>query len=149
MIRKDHWFHRVERMRRTMRVMTVKFATGKGGMRPEAPITRYSSNASSVTEQASARCNRTINRSQTVRESRYVILTIDMQNENIENKTDAERNIICRSCGYIGDINTYQPSFSIHNDCRCPKCYSTDNDHNDRFQESLVAAWKKHDAAKQ
>ena len=76
-----------------------------------------------------------------------------MQNENIENKTEAQTtekpNVVCRSCGYAGDINTYQPSFSIHNDCRCPKCYSTDNEHNDHYQEMLTVAWKRHDAAKQ
>ena len=76
-----------------------------------------------------------------------------MQNENIDGKMDtqpiATEDVSCRSCGYVGDVNTYQPAFSIHNDCRCPKCHSTDNEHNDRYQESLAAAWKNHDAAKQ
>src|SRR5690606_19014436 len=33
--------------------------------------------------------------------------------------------ILCRSCGYAGEINTYRPSLSPYADCKCPQCGST------------------------
>lgn len=50
--------------------------------------------------------------------------------------------VLCRSCGYEGNIETYDPCISPYNDCRCPKCGSTNNQHNDDYQENLYAAMK-------
>lgn len=51
--------------------------------------------------------------------------------------------VVCRACGYCGDIDSYLPAFSMYNDCRCPKCRSTDNLHNDRYNAELQKAFRK------
>lgn len=52
-----------------------------------------------------------------------------------------EKKVLCESCGYFGDIDTYEPSMSIYSDCRCPKCYSTNNQHNSEYQKMLNKAF--------
>lgn len=47
--------------------------------------------------------------------------------------------VLCRSCGYEGTIDTFEPCFSVYNDCRCPKCGSTNNQHNSDYQAQLRA----------
>lgn len=49
--------------------------------------------------------------------------------------------ILCRSCGYAGEINTYRPSLSPYADCKCPQCGSTNNQHNDDYNARLRKAW--------
>ena len=51
------------------------------------------------------------------------------------------KEVTCLSCGYSADISTYHPCFSsVYNDCRCPKCGSTANQHNRDYAESIFAA---------
>jgi len=54
-----------------------------------------------------------------------------------------EQDIVCNSCGYSGLINTYDPCLSVYNDCRCPKCGSTDNEHNDKYRKDIFDAINK------
>ncbi len=49
--------------------------------------------------------------------------------------------VICNACHYSGSIDTFLPSMSINSDCRCPKCKSTDNNHNDEYRKHLRKAW--------
>lgn len=49
--------------------------------------------------------------------------------------------ILCESCGYSGVIDTYLPSMSPTADCRCPKCGSTNNQHNADYNDRLHKAW--------
>lgn len=49
--------------------------------------------------------------------------------------------ILCESCGYSGAIGTYLPSMSPTADCRCPKCGSTNNEHNADYADHLRRAW--------
>lgn len=56
--------------------------------------------------------------------------------------------VTCQSCGYNGDIITYLPSMSATADCKCPKCGSTNNHHNDEYADALQKAWNcKHTGA--
>lgn len=48
--------------------------------------------------------------------------------------------IVCRACGYAGGIETYEPCMSVYNDCRCPKCGSTNNQHNADYKARLYDA---------
>jgi hypothetical protein len=48
----------------------------------------------------------------------------------------------CLSCGYAGTIDTYNPTFSLYSDIRCPKCASTNNQHNSDYFDRLSAAMK-------
>lgn len=43
----------------------------------------------------------------------------------------------CEMCQYQGKIETYKASFSAYNDCRCPQCGSTKNEHNRQYQKRL------------
>lgn len=45
------------------------------------------------------------------------------------------------SCGYSGDTNTYEPSFSMLADVRCPQCGSTNNQHNADHASQIRKAW--------
>jgi hypothetical protein len=47
----------------------------------------------------------------------------------------------CNSCGYAGEIDTFHPAMSINADCCCPKCGSTNNDHNAEYSRRLQKAW--------
>jgi hypothetical protein len=51
--------------------------------------------------------------------------------------------VICRSCNYSGSINTWHASMGMYSDCCCPKCGSTDNEHNDNYARELSAAMSK------
>lgn len=51
--------------------------------------------------------------------------------------------IVCKSCGYLGVIESFEMSFSVYNDVKCPKCGSTNCDHNSNYQKELFAAIKK------
>lgn len=51
--------------------------------------------------------------------------------------------VVCRSCGYSGAIDTYLPSASMYSDCRCPKCGSTNNDHNSGYATELCKALRE------
>lgn len=55
--------------------------------------------------------------------------------------------VTCRSCGYVGEIGSYAPCFSIYNDIRCPKCGSTSNQHNSDYQDRLSEAMREHKRA--
>ena len=48
--------------------------------------------------------------------------------------------VTCNSCGYSGGIDTYRPSFSMLSDCRCPRCGSTDNQHNAEYAKRISKA---------
>jgi len=48
--------------------------------------------------------------------------------------------VICRSCGYSGPIHTYHPTESAYSDIRCPKCSSTNNEHNREYLRRLSEA---------
>lgn len=50
-------------------------------------------------------------------------------------------NVTCNSCGFSGPIDLYEPCFSSMQDCRCPKCGSTNNAHNDECMSQLTKAW--------
>jgi len=50
--------------------------------------------------------------------------------------------IVCKACGYTGNIETYAPSMGIYSDIRCPKCGSTSNDHNSNYLKELNDAMK-------
>ena len=52
--------------------------------------------------------------------------------------------VVCGSCGYAGMIDTYHPSFGMYSDCRCPKCGSTDNEHNAKYSRMIQESFKKH-----
>ena len=43
----------------------------------------------------------------------------------------------CRSCNYEGEVNMYSPCASPYQDIRCPKCGSTNNEHNSEYQKRL------------
>lgn len=62
-----------------------------------------------------------------------------------ETKEDLSKIIItCGNCGYVGAGNTYYPNLtSIQNACRCPKCHSTNNDYNAKWQKELSATQAK------
>lgn len=49
--------------------------------------------------------------------------------------------VICETCGYAGSIETYLPSFSMMADCKCPKCGSTNNQHNAGHAAQIRKAW--------
>lgn len=42
------------------------------------------------------------------------------------------KEVICESCGYRGTVETYMPCLG-YNDIRCPKCGSTNNEHNAEY----------------
>lgn len=48
--------------------------------------------------------------------------------------------VVCRACGYQGRIDTYLPCLTVNNDCKCPKCGSTNNQHNTEYQKTLFSA---------
>lgn len=52
----------------------------------------------------------------------------------------------CDACGYTGAVGTYLPAISLHADCLCPRCGSTDNQHNAKYADRLRKAWNcKHE----
>ena len=51
-----------------------------------------------------------------------------------------ENIILCESCGYKGSVDTYHPTASVYSDVRCPKCGSTNNEHNESYQDNLLKA---------
>jgi hypothetical protein len=52
-----------------------------------------------------------------------------------------DNEILCNACGYSGTIDTYDPCLtSMWNDCRCPKCGSTSNKHNEDYQKDVRKA---------
>lgn len=55
----------------------------------------------------------------------------------------ALEHVACRACSYEGAIDTYAPCFSVYNDIRCPKCGSTNNQHNSDYQKRLQAEMAK------
>lgn len=57
--------------------------------------------------------------------------------------TEHTENIVCNGCGYTGTIETYEPCMSVYNDCRCPKCGSTDNEHNAEYKRDLFKAMRE------
>lgn len=56
--------------------------------------------------------------------------------------------VLCRACGYSGAIDTYEPSLAVYSDCRCPKCGSTNNQHNSAYMEQIQQAFRRADKAK-
>lgn len=50
--------------------------------------------------------------------------------------------VTCRSCGFVACVSEYVPSFSVYNEIRCPKCGSTNNEHNTKYQLRLSEAMK-------
>ena len=44
----------------------------------------------------------------------------------------------CRGCGFTGEIGDFLPAFSLYNDCRCPKCRTTDVTHNDEYRSAIL-----------
>lgn len=46
--------------------------------------------------------------------------------------------VICRACGYQDDIRTFHPALSAYNDIKCPKCGSTNNQHNTEYQRRMT-----------
>jgi len=46
--------------------------------------------------------------------------------------------IICLSCGYEGEPESFDVSLSVYSDIRCPKCKSTNNKHNSDYKDSLL-----------
>lgn len=54
--------------------------------------------------------------------------------------TKESEGLICRTCGYTGAIETFEPSMSVYSDCRCPKCGSTNNEHNSNYLRDISAA---------
>ena len=46
--------------------------------------------------------------------------------------------IVCGMCGYSGPIETFDVATSMYNDVKCPKCGSTKNAHNSKYQEELL-----------
>ena len=56
---------------------------------------------------------------------------------------EAKGHVLCESCDYYGDIDTYTPSYSVYSDIRCPQCSSTNNKHNQVYLERLQAAFKR------
>ena len=51
-----------------------------------------------------------------------------------------ENIVLCKSCGYRDSVDAYYPTVSIYSDVRCPKCGSTDNEHNEHYQDNLLKA---------
>jgi len=60
--------------------------------------------------------------------------------EPLEETDDSQ--VTCISCGYTGSKDTYIVSLSLYSDIRCPKCGSTDNEHNDDYRERLNTTMK-------
>ena len=50
--------------------------------------------------------------------------------------------VICKSCGYEGQIITFPVAMSVYKDISCPRCGSTNNVHNNEYQKNLLAAMK-------
>jgi len=49
----------------------------------------------------------------------------------------AEGMLKCRKCGYTNDVLHFPDSGRTHSDIKCPRCESTNNDHNTAFISSL------------
>lgn len=56
-------------------------------------------------------------------------------------------NIECRACNHVGPIDEFPPCESIYQDIRCPKCGSTNNEHNSKYQKELFASMRELDEA--
>lgn len=56
---------------------------------------------------------------------------------------EATGDAICIACSYVGDIETFPPAMSVYQDIRCPKCGSTNNEHNSEYQMRLMQRMKK------
>lgn len=56
--------------------------------------------------------------------------------------------VVCQACGYSGALDTYKASLSVYSDCRCPKCGSTNNQHNREYFDMIQAAFAKKDEKK-
>ena len=51
--------------------------------------------------------------------------------------------ILCKSCGYKGPVESFDVSFSVYSDIRCPDCNSTNNKHNADYLQRLQDNWNK------
>jgi phage FluMu protein Com len=60
-----------------------------------------------------------------------------------ESKLDLSQVVHCRSCNYFGVLESFAPCYSVYNDIKCPKCGSTNNEHNAQYQRQLNAAMHK------
>lgn len=48
--------------------------------------------------------------------------------------------IVCLTCDYQGPISTFSPTMSPYSDIRCPKCGSTNNEHNSEYLDRTLKA---------
>lgn len=46
--------------------------------------------------------------------------------------------IVCKTCGYMGSLDSYVPAYTLYSHCRCPKCYSTNNAYNDQYRMNMI-----------
>jgi len=53
--------------------------------------------------------------------------------------------VICRKCGYKGDVHSYHPCIG-YNDIRCPECGSTHNEHNSIYLSRMLSAARPPDS---
>jgi len=44
----------------------------------------------------------------------------------------------CRRCYYEGTVETFDPSFGLYSDIKCPKCGSTNIEMNDDFSKQIT-----------
>jgi len=49
-----------------------------------------------------------------------------------------EKIVTCKRCGYTDKLKTYNPAYGVYNDCKCPTCGSTNNEHNAWYQRELM-----------
>lgn len=50
------------------------------------------------------------------------------------------KDVICESCNYVGPLDSYRPNLSGMSDIRCPKCNSTNNEHNNQYLDNIYKA---------
>lgn len=55
-----------------------------------------------------------------------------------------ESDVRCESCGFSGPIADWPPARSSYSDIQCPRCDSTNNDHNAEFKRNMFSGARSH-----